>query len=113
MGWIEPVTLAGRMVTLVPLRAEHRDALVEAASDGELWRLWYTSVPDPDGMAAAIADRLRQQEAGSMLPFAVTETATGRPVGMTSFGHIDAANRRVEIGWTWYARRLQRTGANT
>ncbi len=113
MDWIAPLRLQGRHVTLVPLRPEHRDELVEAASDGALWELWYTGVPDPDGMAADIAKRLASQEEGTMVPFTVTKTATGAVLGMTSYGHIDAVARRLEIGWTWYAARVQRSAVNT
>lgn len=112
MGWIEPITLAGRHVTLVPLEIAHGPALVEAASDGELWRIWYTSVPEPDGMDAEIRRRLALQDAGIMLPFAVLD-ADGVPVGMSCYGNIDATVRRVEIGWTWYARRVQRSALNS
>lgn len=112
MGWPEPVTLRGRLAALVPLAAGHRDALAEAARDGELWKLWYTSVPSPDEMAGEIARRLALQAAGTMLPFAVLDAA-GVPVGMTTYMNVDAKNRRVEIGSTWYAKRAQRTGLNT
>ncbi len=112
MSWIDPVRLAGRHVTLEPLRTDHAAALIEAVSDGALWRLWYTSVPEPDRMASEIAHRLAQQAAGDAVPFAVLDH-DGRPVGMTSYGHLDAAAPRLEIGWTWYARRVQRTALNT
>ena len=112
MAFIEPVTLSGRHVRLEPLAMIHHDALVEAASDGELWKLWYTSVPSPDEMAANIASRLAQQAAGTMVPFTVLDAA-GVPVGMTTYMNVDAKHRRVEIGSTWYARRVQRTGLNT
>jgi RimJ/RimL family protein N-acetyltransferase len=111
--WIGPVTLAGKLVRLVPLRVEHGPALAEAAADGELWQLWYTSVPAPAGMAAEIARRLALQAAGSMLPFTVIDAEADRVVGMTTFMHIDAEFRRVEIGSTWLARGVQRTGLNT
>jgi RimJ/RimL family protein N-acetyltransferase len=110
---LQPVTLAGRHVRLVPSQAAHADALAEAASDGELWRLWYTSVPKPDEMAGEIARRLTLHQAGSMLPFTVVEPASGLCVGMTTLMNIDRALRRVEIGSTWYARRVQRTALNT
>ncbi len=113
MSWIEPVTLKGPYATLVPLDPAHHDALVRAAGDGELWRLWYTAVPSPDTMAEAIADRLAMRDRGEMLPFTVLDSATGEPVGMTSYGNIDHVSKRVEIGWTWYAKRVQRTGLNT
>jgi N-acetyltransferase len=110
---ITPVTLNGEGVQLVPLSPDHHDALVEAASDGALWTLWYTSVPEPDAMRAEIARRLRLLDAGAMLPFTVIRRADGRIVGMTSFMNIDADGPRVEIGSTWYARAAQRTGLNT
>lgn len=109
----QPVTLEGDHVRLEPLSAGHGDDLIAAACDGELWRLWYTSVPEPGRMAQEIARRLGLQEAGSMVPFAVIEQATSRAVGMTTYMNIDAANRHVEIGSTWYARRVQRTPINT
>ncbi len=113
MSWIAPLRLEGRHVTLLPMRREHHDGLVEAATDGALWELWYTSVPRPEEMEADIAQRLAWQEEGSMVPFTVTETDSGAVLGMTSFGHIDAATRRLEIGWTWYAARSQRSAVNT
>jgi len=112
MPWPDEVELAGRHASLVPLRAAHAPALAEAVRDGELWRLWYTSIPAPEDMAAEIERRLALREAGSMLPFAVRDAA-GTPVGMTSYMHIDALHRRLEIGSTWYARRVQRTALNT
>jgi RimJ/RimL family protein N-acetyltransferase len=113
MGWpLSPVQLAGKHVTLVPLAHSHAAALSEAVRDGELWKLWYTSVPAPQDMAAEIARRLQLQAAGSMLPFAVL-AADGVPAGMTTYMNVDAVHRRVEIGSTWYARRAQRSALNT
>ena len=112
MPWPDPVTLTGRHATLEPLSLAHLDGLREATKDGELWKLWYTSVPSPEGMRAEIERRLDHQAKGSMLPFAVLD-AQGRCAGMTTFMHIDAVNKRVEIGSTWYARRVQRSGLNT
>ena len=112
MPWPEPITLTGRHARLVPLASEHTAALSQAVLDGELWRLWYTAVPSPEGMAAEIERRLRLQAAGSMLPFTVLD-AGGTPVGMSTYMNIDAAHRRVEIGSTWYAARAQRTPLNT
>jgi N-acetyltransferase len=111
-SWPDPVTLAGPHATLVPLAVEHHDALVAATRDGELWRLWYTAVPSPKGMAAEIERRLALAASGSMRPFTVLD-ATGTVVGMTTYMHIDARHRRVEIGSTWTARRAQRTALNT
>ena len=112
MPWPDPVTLNGRHARLVPLAAGHEAALSEAVRDGELWRLWYTAIPSPEGMAAEIQRRLKLQAAGSMLPFAVLDPG-GTPVGMTTYMNIDAANKRVEIGSTWYAQRVQRSPLNT
>ena len=111
--WPDEVELRGEHAILTPLRAQHAKALAEAAADGELHRLWYTYVPSPEGMAANIMERLEKRAAGSMLPFTVLEISTGVPVGMTTYMNIDAANRRVEIGSTWYAGRVQRSGVNT
>ena len=112
MPWPDPVTLNGRHARLVPLAAGHEAALSEAVRDGELWRLWYTAIPSPEGMAAEIERRLKLQAAGSMLPFTVLDPG-GTPVGMTTYMNIDAANKRVEIGSTWYAQRVQRSPLNT
>jgi RimJ/RimL family protein N-acetyltransferase len=109
----EPVTLEGRTVLLVPLLVEHTEALQEAVRDGELWNLWYTSAPSPKGMRAEIDRRLALQASGSMLPFTVIAARSGDPVGMTTYMHIDQVNRRIEIGSTWYAERVQRTALNT
>jgi len=113
MTWLEPIRLRGSRVALEPLSLGHHDALVMAVRDGELWNLWYTSVPSPDTMRAEIARRLDLQSAGAMLPFTVREAATDRVVGMTTYMHVDAVNRRVEIGSTWYGNSVQRTGLNT
>ncbi len=112
MPWPQPLTLAGRHARLEPLARDHEAGLIEAARDGALWQLWYTSVPSPDGMAAEIERRLALQAAGSMLPFTVFDAA-GRTAGMTSYMHIDAVHRRVEIGSTWTRRSAQRTALNT
>ena len=112
MSFCEPLTLRGEHVLLEPLRPEHEAALIAAANDGELWKLWYTSVPAPAEMAGNIAERLRLQAAGSMLPFTV-RTPDGRIVGATTYMNIVAAHRRVEIGSTWYAQSVQRSALNT
>jgi RimJ/RimL family protein N-acetyltransferase len=112
MPWPAPVTLTGTHAALVPLAPDHALALVDAVRDGELWKLWYTSIPSPEGMAAEIERRLALLAAGSMLPFAVLDSG-GTPVGMTTYMHIDAVHKRVEIGSTWYAARVQRTPLNT
>jgi RimJ/RimL family protein N-acetyltransferase len=111
--WIEPVTLFGTSVRLEPLDRGHRIDLIDAVKDGELWRLWYTSVPAPERMDAEIDRRLALQAAGAMLPFAVIDHAAARAIGMTNYLNVDAVNRRVEIGATWYRKSAQRSGINT
>ncbi|MFN8948570.1 MAG: GNAT family N-acetyltransferase [Alphaproteobacteria bacterium] len=112
MGWPADVILSGKHARLVPLEPSHADAMRDAARDGELWKLWYTNVPSPERMPAEIARRLDLKTKGSMLPFAVLD-ATGACAGMTSYMNVDAVSRRVEIGSTWYAKRVQRTALNT
>ncbi len=112
MPWPDPILLSGPHATLRPLQASHHDALCAASADGELWRLWYTAVPSPEGMAAEIERRLGLQASGSMLPFTVCD-ASGKVVGMSTYMNIDAKNKRVEIGSTWYANSVQRTPLNT
>ncbi|UBH05768.1 GCN5 family N-acetyltransferase [Leucobacter sp. Psy1] len=107
-----PGTLTGRLVTLEPLSHEHHDGLVAAARDGELWNLWYTHVPTPEGMDAEIDRRLGLQEAGSMIPFTTLRNDTGEIIGMTTFMNIDARVPRVEIGSTWNAVSAQGSGTN-
>ena len=117
MTAITPITLRGKYVTLEPLTMDHHDGLVAAASDGELWDLWYTSVPRPEGMRAEIERRLALQAAGSMVPFTtrLNDPETGEPgriVGMTTYMNIDATLPRLEIGSTWNAAGVQGSGSN-
>jgi RimJ/RimL family protein N-acetyltransferase len=113
MSLFEPVTLTGAMVTLEPLSPEHHDGLVGATLDGDLWKLWYTSVPHPDDMRAEINRRLAMQAEGRMIAFTARRRDTGRIVGMTTYLNIDASNHRLEIGATWNAQSAQRSGTNT
>ena len=113
MSFAEPVTLNGQHVSLVPLSNAHYHDLIDALKDGELWTLWYTSVPAPDQLQAEIDRRLALLKQGAMLPFTVIEKASNEAVGMTTFLNIDAVNRRVEIGATWYRKRVQRSAVNT
>ena len=113
MSWPAPVRLEGDDVILEPLAPPHAAALAQASAEGELWNLWYTSVPKPQDMEAAIAARLRAQAEGQATPFAVVTKAAGVAVGMTSYLNPVPGVRRVEIGGTWYARSVQRTGVNT
>lgn len=110
---LDPITLSGTVVDLVPLTPDHHDGLVAAVQDGALWRLWYTSIPTPDGVAAEIDRRLALQATGSMLPFTVIDKINGQVAGMTTFMNIDLASPRVEIGSTFYAASVQRTALNT
>ncbi len=112
-AFTDPITLSGRHAALEPLAYAHQDELSAAVRDGELWKLWYTAIPTPEGMRAEIERRLGLQQAGSMLPFAVRKLAGGKIAGMTTYMNIDAKNRRVEIGSTWYAKSAQRTPLNT
>ncbi|NOX49031.1 MAG: GNAT family N-acetyltransferase [Gammaproteobacteria bacterium] len=111
--WPEPVKLSGKFASVVPLLQAHHDDLVEAVKDGELYRLWYTNIPAPGEVGAEIERRLALHKSGSMLPFAVIEQASGRAVGMTTYMNIDAANRRLEIGSTWYRKSVQKSPLNT
>jgi RimJ/RimL family protein N-acetyltransferase len=111
--WPPDVVLEGDHARLTPLLIAHAPALAEAVKDGELWRLWYTNVAAPEGMSADIERRLALRAEGSCLPFTVIEQASGEPVGMTTYMNIDAENRRLEIGATWYRQRVQRTVINT
>lgn len=110
--WPKPVTLTGTHVTVTPLGHDHDTDLTEAAADGELHKLWYTMIPTPDGVPGETDRRLGQQKAGSMLPFAIL-TPDGKAVGMTTYMNTDAANRRLEIGSTWYRKSVQRGPMNT
>ena len=110
---LEPVTLQGQHARLEPLRLDHANALSEAVQDGELWKLWYTAIPTPAAMLDEVQRRLDLQASGSMLPFAVIHLPDERMAGMTTYMHIDSANRRLEIGSTWYRQSLQRSALNT
>lgn len=109
----EPVTLEGGGVRLEPLTAAHRDGLAAAAADGELWELWFTSVPAPDETERYIQTALEGQREGHMLPWAVRDLASGQVVGSTRYHDIVPAIDRVEIGWTWYGKSWQRSKVNT
>jgi RimJ/RimL family protein N-acetyltransferase len=112
-AWPDEVTLTGNHVIVEPLEMRHESDLKEAAADGELHRLWYTMIPTPEGVKAEIERRLSLRKSGSMLPFAIVDKASGHAVGMTTYMHIDAATKRVEIGSTWYRNSVQRSPLNT
>ena len=112
--FIEPVVLAGRHATLEPLAREHEAGIARAAADGELWSLWYTSVPAPDKTAAWLDIALDMRERLGAMPFVVRSAARGGEiVGSTRYFNVDAANRRLEIGHTWYSTSAQRSAINT
>jgi RimJ/RimL family protein N-acetyltransferase len=112
MPWLEPTTLRGAHARLEPLSHDHLAGLTDAVKDGELWKLWYTAIPAPENMTKEIDRRLGLQKAGTMLPFTVFD-AEGKIQGMSTYMNVDTPNRRVEIGSTWYAKRVQRSAVNT
>lgn len=109
---LSPVTLEGHGIRLEPLMPQHAEPLARAAADGKLWELWYTSVPEPDSVERYVAAALEGQAAGHMLPWAVRDLATDTIIGTTRYHDIVPALDRVEIGWTWYAARVQGTHVN-
>ncbi|WP_213955202.1 GNAT family protein [Variovorax sp. dw_954] len=113
MPFVEPVTLSSRGIAMVPLALSHEEGLKAAAADGELWKLRITSVPEPHETRGYVESALQGREAGNRFAFAVTDEATGAVLGSTSYHDILPAVKRVEIGYTWYARRCQRTHVNT
>ena len=113
MAFVDPVTLEGQHVALEPLAREHETAVRSAAADGELWRLWYTSVPHPDKVAAWIDAALDQRARLGAMPLVVRERSTGALVGATRYFNVEAPHRRLEIGHTWYSKRVQRSAVNS
>ena len=113
MAFVQPVTLAARGVRLLPLGLEHEAGLQAAAADGELWRLRITSVPEPENTRDYIATALKMREAGERFAFAVLDETSAQVIGCTSYHDILPAVQRLEIGWTWYAQRWQRTHVNS
>ena len=113
MAFVEPITLTARGITLLPLALEHEDGLRAAAADGELWNIRVTSVPEPEKTRSYIEDALAMREAGNRFAFAVTDAESGKVLGSTSYHDILPAVKRVEIGWTWYAKSVQRSHVNT
>ena len=110
---LAPTTLEGHGVRLEPLAPEHAEGLAEAAQDGRLWELWYTAVPEPQHAARYVADALAGQAAGHMLPWVVRDAASGEVIGTTRYHDVVPAIDRVEIGYTWYAARSQRSHVNS
>ena len=113
MRFVDPVTLTGTHASVEPLGREHEEALQRAVADGELWRLWYTTVPPPEKMGQYIAIALDMRERLDAMPFVIREKSSGEIVGCTRYFNVDATNRRLEIGHTWYSKRVQRGPINT
>ena len=113
MSWPKPVTLHSKTVQLEPLSIDHVSDLINAVKDGNLYNHWYTNIPQPKNMKMEIERRLKLQDMGTMLPFAVISLKTEKAVGMTTYMNVDKENKRVEIGSTWYAKSVQRTSLNT
>ncbi|MBB1274547.1 GNAT family N-acetyltransferase [Psychromonas sp. SR45-3] len=111
--FLKEIELASHSVTLIPLRREHACALVEAASDGNLWELWFTSVPSSATIDDYISTALEQQEKGIALPFVIVAKHSGKIIGSTRFCNADPVNRRLEIGYTWYSKSDQRSSINS
>lgn len=111
--WLKPIRLQGKHIRLEPLSHTHRTGLLEASRDGDLSRIWYTSVPSPLTMQSYVSTAVAGREAGTMLPFAVIEEKQGTVVGCTRYCNVDSVNKRLEIGYTWYAASVQRTAVNT
>jgi RimJ/RimL family protein N-acetyltransferase len=112
-NWIDKLELEGDKVKLIPLEKAHTDALLTAASDGKLWELWFTSVPSPKNIGHYIAHALNQKQKGIEFPFVVIDKQSGELIGSTRYYNIQPEHRRLEIGYTWYAKKYQRTGVNT
>ena len=109
----KPTTLESKHLRLLPLSLEFKEGLLNAAKDGELWKLWYTSVPSAESIDQYIATALQQQQDKASLPFVIVDKTTDSIIGSTRYCNIDSSNRRLEIGYTWYAKSFQRTGVNT
>ena len=111
--WIEPVTLSGASVILEPLSLEHLEGIRSAVKDGELWKLWFTSIPAPENAEAYINTALDMRENAGAMPFIIRNRETNAIIGCTRYFNVDEINHRLEIGYTWYAESYQRTSANT
>ena len=111
--WFQETVLEGQYVTLIPLCHDHKEALIEAASDGGLWELWYTSVPSPNNIEEYISFALSENESDRALAFVVIDNVTKKIIGSTRYTNAKPMHRRLEIGYTWYAQRFQRTAVNT
>jgi len=111
--WIEPVTFTGSKVVIEPLTLDHADGMKEAVKDGELWKLWYTSIPSPEKVEEYIQTALNWRQNLGAMPFIVRDKESNKIVGCTRYFNVDEVNHRLEIGYTWYAESVQRTSLNT
>ena len=111
--WFQDLELESKSIKLIPLALEHTNALIEAAMDGELWNLWFTSVPNSENITEYISSALEQKSKGLALPFVVVDKSNGKIIGSTRFCNADPINQRVEIGYTWYRQSYQKTSYNT
>lgn len=111
--WIKPVTLTGSKVVLEPLSLEHLDGMITAVKDGELWNLWFTSIPSPEKAEEYIKTALDMHENTGAMPFIVRDRESNKIIGCTRYFNVDEVNQRLEIGYTWYSESYQRTAVNT
>lgn len=111
--WIEPITLTGLRVVLEPLSLEHLDGMINAVKDGELWKLWFTSIPTPEKAEAYIKTALEMRENAGAMPFIVRDRESNKIIGSTRYFNVDEGNQRLEIGYTWYSESYQRTAVNS
>jgi RimJ/RimL family protein N-acetyltransferase len=112
-NWIDKIDLEGKNVKLISLDKSHKNGLLNAASDGKLWELWFTSVPSNNNIDSYIEHAIKQKENGFEFPFVVLDKESGEIIGSTRYYNIQPEHRRLEIGYTWYAKKHQRTGVNT
>ena len=111
--WIEPVTFSGSNVILEPLSLEHLEGIISAVKDGELWNLWFTSIPSPEKAEVYIKTALNMRENAGAMPFVIRDKRSNIIIGSTRYFDVDEVNQRLEIGYTWYSESYQRTAANT
>ena len=111
--WLHKIELNGGNVRLEPLTLAHIDGLTDAVKDGELWKLWYTSAPEPKNVRSYIEQAISDFDIDKSLPFVIIKADSKKVVGTTRFMNADFKNRRLEIGTTWYSKSSQRTGINT
>ena len=112
-NWFSPTTLEGKLLRLIPLESSHRQALLDAANNGNLHELWYTSVPSEKTINTYLAFAFEEQKQARALPFAVIDKKTDTLIGTTRYCNAEPKHKRLEIGYTWYSKSVQRTGINT